>query len=163
LVPSYSPSDLCLTSTVLVPAGLPTTGTYTLYIVPGGWQKGTFNLQVLSQSVTASLTVGGAAVPITIPSTAPGRQVAVSIPEFAGDAITVSNTGSTLNCTGDTVSLVGPDGQIVVPSYSPSDLCLTSTVLPPTGLTEDGTYTLYIVPGGWQKGTFNLQALSYPA
>jgi nitrous oxide reductase accessory protein NosL len=162
IIPAYSPTlYLCNLTNVLAATGLPATGTYTLYIVPNGTQTGAANLQVLSQYVNVAATVDGAIAPVTIPATAPGERAAITFSGTAGQTVYINNSSNSMSCGSDTYSLVGPNGQIVIPAYSPTlYLCNLTNVLAATGLPATGTYTFYIVPSGPQQGTANLQVLS---
>ena len=150
--------------TVLAPTGLPVAGTYTLYITTAPNLYGTMNLQVMSKSVSASATVGGAAVPVTVPSTSVGQHVAVTFTGTAGQAVYVANTCtscSSLNTTYSYVSLVGPSGQLVVPMGGGLDPAASVALLNPTGLPATGTYTLYFTPAPDLYGTMDIQVYSY--
>ncbi|MEY9859307.1 hypothetical protein ABH935_004935 [Catenulispora sp. GAS73] len=167
VVPSGAGLDVGGPTTLLAPTGLPATGTYTLYVATPPNLYGTMNLQVLSQPVAASATVGGAVVPVTVPSTAVGQRVAVTFSGTAGQAVYVNSncsgsSCSSLNTTYSYVSLVGPSGQVVVPSGGGLDVGGPTTLLAPTGLPATGTYTLYVTTPPNLYGTMNLQVLSQP-
>ena len=157
VVTQQTGTRLCDNSTVASPTALPATGTYTLYVTPDG--DGTFGLQVLSQSVTASATVDGPAVPIAIPSSSPGEHVAVTFSASAGQVVYVNSASGTIDCSYMAFSLIGPSGQLVVPQTG-TRLCSAETVISPIAVPATGTYTLYLFPVAGQTGTFALQILT---
>ena len=121
-----------------------TAGTYTLYLVPQSG-SGTFHIQALSNYVTGSMTVDGAALTLTIPSTASGQRVAVSFTATAGQAVyfNLTHGANTQSAFGATPSLTGPNGPIPLP-ITGAALYGSTNLEPPIGLTRTGTYTLYL-------------------
>src|SRR2546423_1177893 len=163
VIPAYTPSlYLCNLTNVLSATGLPATGTYTFYIVPTGTQYGAANLQVLSKDLPVSASLDGSGVPLTLPAASPGRRSAITFAGTAGHAVFITSTNNSMSCSGDTYSLIGPNGQPVVLNYSPSlYLCNATSLLQPTGLPTTGTYTFYVIPDGAQHGTAAVQVHKY--
>jgi hypothetical protein len=104
--------------------------------------------------------VDGAATPVTTPSGSSGGRAAVTFTGTAGQAVYINSHSTSANLGAATVSLTGPSGEIIHWNGS-GYLFGGNTLLPPTGLPETGTYTLYVVPNPTGYGTFNVQATSY--
>jgi hypothetical protein len=85
-------------------------GTYTLYITPDAGATGTVSLQVLGSNITTSTVVNGLPTELTIPSSAPGKRMAITLSTSAGTA--VSLLGITGAVGGD-LALYDPDGVLV--------------------------------------------------
>lgn len=155
-------TDLSGDGTLIAPIGLPATGTYTLYAVTTGGgispSAGAITFQALSQYPTVSATVGGPPVPVTIPASAPGQRLAISFTGTAGEAVSLTASNSDTNALA-TVSIVGPTGEIVTPTYWPL-LFIEDSSLIPVGLPASGTYTVYLVPAPGSSA-FDVQATQY--
>ena len=89
------------------PQQLPANGTYTIVIDPSGPGTGqtTTNLYNVTD-VTGSVTINGAALPVT--TTVPGQNANITFSGTSGQLATVRLASSTFSCV--TVALVKPDG-----------------------------------------------------
>jgi hypothetical protein len=133
-------------TTFLDRATLPTTGTYSILITPTGATTGgsTVTSYDVPPDVSGSLTINGAAVPVTI--SAPGQNAVLSFSGTSGQGITIVGTGNTLG--GSTlVTLTRPGNTSTAWSVSSSSFNLT------TSLTSTGTHTLTIDPQGPSTGS----------
>ena len=107
------------------------------------------------------MTVDGAALTLTIPSTASGQRVAVSFTATAGQAVyfNLTHGANTQSAFGATPSLTGPNGPIPLP-ITGAALYGSTNLEPPIGLTRTGTYTLYLNTPADGYGALTLQAFS---
>lgn len=139
------------------PVILPTTDTYTLFVDPSGSGTGsvTLNLYDVAADISGTLTVGGAAVGVTLSS--PGQNAALTFSGTSGQQITVRVTSSDFRTPANTVStvtvkLLKPDGTTLTTfTSSGSTFNLTTQTLPSTG-----TYTVVIDPTLANTGSLNV-------
>ncbi|RQS71912.1 hypothetical protein DID96_11475, partial [Burkholderia sp. Bp8963] len=136
---------------------LPATGTYTIKLDPDGTVTGsaTFTLYNVPPDPTGTITPSGSAVTLT--TTTPGQDMSLTFSGTAGQrvSLTISETTS-LTSTWDTITIVNPDGSLLVNgarfngSYSSGTLTLPAT----------GTYTIKLDPDGTVTGsaTFTLSS-----
>ena len=122
---------------------LPTTGTYTIKVDPVDVATGSVTLALsdVPADVSGSITVGGA--PVTVTTTAPGQNAAVTFSGTAGDRISLLGTNGMAGQVGFLcdvgVSIKNPDGTALVPSTCMEGSgFIDLTVLPSTG-----TYDLH--------------------
>jgi hypothetical protein len=157
------------TTTWISPTNLSTTGTYTLYITPDPDATGNVTFQIISSYINASTGVNGIPTVLNIPSSTPGKIMAIMFSSNAGSS--VSMLGIT-GFVGGTLAMYDPDGiqvatGIAIPYFTCSDDGLPGTcpqiLIAPVTIPLTGTYTLYIVPGATQNGTADIQVLSYGA
>ena len=128
---------------------LPSSGTWTVFVDPKLDAVGdlTLHLYDVPADVSGTLTVGGAAVPITI--SAPGQKATFTLSGTAGQQATVRITGNTIGYT--TVTLKKPDGSTATSASSAStNFNLATQTL------VDGTYTVIVGPSGANTGSLNL-------
>ncbi len=137
------------------PVTLTTTGTYSIHITPAAGSSGTVSLQVLTFA-TASATVGGAAVPVTIPSTRPGQRTKVMFSGTEGQQIYVNGTTANYAIT---MQLLDPTGQQIA-THNAVGLSSADNWIAPIILPSTGTYTLTMNPDANATGTVTLQVLS---
>ena len=119
---------------------LPTTGTYTLLVDPLGAITGSTTLTLYDATeTTATATIGGSAVPVTL--LVPGQNATVTFGGTSGQLVTVHVTGNTMWIV--TVSLLGTDGVTVLATSfnNAAAFDLSSVTLGATG-----TYTVRIDP-----------------
>jgi hypothetical protein len=139
------------------PVILTTTDTYTLFVDPSGSGTGsvTLNLYDVAADISGTLTVGGAAVGVTLSS--PGQNAALTFSGTSGQQITVRVTGSDFRTPANTVStvtvkLLKPDGTTLTTfTSSGSTFNLSTQTLPSTG-----TYTVVIDPTLANAGSLNV-------
>lgn len=130
---------------------LPSTGTYTVVLDPLSANTGSITLTLYDVPADASgtLTVNGAAVPVT--TTAPGQNGALTFTGTSGQQVTVHVTGNTMGIV--TVKLLKPDGTTLTSTASSS----SSFNLPSQTLATTGTYTVTIDPFQTNVGSMNVQ------
>jgi YD repeat-containing protein len=131
------------------PITLSATGTHTVFANPQLAVTGNVTLQLydVTNDVTGSLTVGGAAVPVTINS--PGQKASFTFSGTAAQQATVRITGNAMGST--TVTLKKPDGSTATSTKSAaaSFNLATQTLV-------DGTYEVIVDPTGANTGSLNL-------
>jgi YD repeat-containing protein len=128
---------------------VPVTGTYTIVVAPNGSATGNITL-TLSQEVTGSLSVGGAALPLSI--SRPGQRARITFTGTAGQRLDLGLTGSTLSSA--VASVLKPDGTVhgAAQTFGTGDNALDT--LP--ALPVSGTYTILIDPNNANTGNVTL-------
>jgi RHS repeat-associated protein len=136
---------------------LPATGTYALTIDPQGAAAGssTVTVTAVPADVTAPATVDGAAVTVT--TSAPGQNAAVSFAGTAGQVVHVSVSANTYTDVADESMYVnGPDGN----EYTTLDPSAgTSSQI---NVAATGTQTIVINPYGPDTGSITFTVASGP-
>jgi YD repeat-containing protein len=129
---------------------LDTSGTYTILVDPTGSFTGsvTLNLYDVPADLTGSLSIGGAAIPVTI--SAVGQNASYTFDGTANQQVTVHITGSNYSCV--VVSLLDSGGTTLT-SAGP---CTASFNLSTWTLPATGTYTVKVDPATTATGTLNL-------
>jgi hypothetical protein len=142
---------------------LPTTGTYTIKVDPVDVATGSVTLALsdVPADVSGSITAGG--VPVTVTTTVPGQNAAVTFSGTAGDRVSLLGTNGMAGQVGFLcdvgVSIKKPDGTELVPSTCMEGSgFIDLTVLPSTG-----TYTIVIDPNSYATGSLTLTLYSVPA
>jgi hypothetical protein len=131
-------------------SSLPSNGTYRVEI-SGGPLPGVAEVALYQGSTqTLPITVGGAAVPVTIGTG--GQNVALTFDGTAGQTVSAGITNSTLD-TCVTMYLRDPSGSELESLYT----CDTTVGLDSIQLSSAGTYTIYIDTAG-ATGSFDVQA-----
>ena len=128
---------------------LPTSGTYTVQVAPGGPSTGTavLRLYVFGEQNRA-ITPNGP--PVLIKVDVPGQVALLDFPARAGDVATVDLSGGTFTdaCYGY-LRLLNPDGSVRVTAPG----CLgPATTLSSGRLPTPGTYSIQIAPGPTSTG-----------
>ncbi len=133
---------------------LPVTGTYTIVIDPASTYTGSMTL-TLSAEQTGTITIGSAAVPITISRV--GQNARYSFTGTAGQTVSLGMTSVTIPQSN--VSMYKPDGSVFIAptSISTSGGALDSQVLPVTG-----TYAILVDPSGTYTGNMTLTLYGTP-
>src|SRR6266542_2416735 len=136
---------------------LPVDGAYTIYFNPSGAPVGSVTTQLFEvpADATVAATIGGPAVTVT--STVPGQNLAVTFTGTAGQRVSFRFTGNTFGCCLSTV-VRKPDGSTLVSTSIGSSGTIDPTVLP-----VDGTYTIYFNPSGSPVGSVTTQLFDVPA
>ncbi|MFG3685498.1 RHS repeat-associated core domain-containing protein [Micromonospora sp. NPDC047740] len=127
---------------------LPVTGTYTILLNPDSMYTGSVTLQVheVPADATAAATPGGPAVTLT--TTVPGQNAALTFPGTAGQVVTVVMTAGTFGRYNASAIIRKPDGSNLGSSAYCGDTCtFTSVTLPATG-----TYTVFVDPSSTTIG-----------
>ena len=156
-----NPDGTTLVSTTIGTAGgsldpttaLPTTGTYTIVVDPASTYTGSMTL-TLSSALTGSVTLDGAAVPISL--TRIGRTARYTFSGTAGQWVSLGLTSVTL--TNVTVTLLAPNGTTLA---STSVGTGGGGLEPASTLPTTGTYTIVVDPTGIYTGTITLKLMSY--
>ncbi|MGH7265095.1 MAG: IPT/TIG domain-containing protein [Candidatus Rokuibacteriota bacterium] len=136
---------------------LPTTGTYTVLVDPGGASTGNITLTLYDVvDVTGAITPGGAAVPVSL--TTPGQNARLT---FAGTATQrISLWVSNVSIAFSDVSIVKPDGTALV---APTGFHTGGTFVDTKTLPVTGTYTVVLDPRVGNTGTATLTLYDIPA
>jgi hypothetical protein len=133
---------------------LPVTGTYSIFVNPTVTNTGSMTLTLydVPADASGSVTIGGAAVPVTI--SVPGQNGSLTFSGTSGQQATVRITGNTISSL--TVTLVKPDGTTLTSaSGTTSSFNLATVTLPTTG-----TYTIKIDPFFQYTGSLNVNVTS---
>ncbi|BAJ33254.1 MULTISPECIES: hypothetical protein [Kitasatospora] len=136
------------------PVALNTDGTYTLVVTPDAGAVGDLRFQVLDE-LTATATIDGAPLSLTVPADQAGRRIAVTFDGTAGDSLYVN--GSTAGF-GARVELYDRQGQRIATGTADAiALGLPTRWLTPTNLNATGRYTLLITPSADAVGPVGIQ------
>jgi hypothetical protein len=130
----------------------PVSGTYTILIDPAGSNTGSVTL-TLSAEVTATLTAGGAAVPVAI--TRPGQNARLTFSGTAGQTVTLSLSGVTIGTSASTsldLDVLRPDGMTLH-----SRFVGTAGATIQLTLNQTGTYEVVLNPLNLATGNATLQ------
>jgi len=129
---------------------LATTGTYTIVVDPQNTDTGSMTLTLYSvpADVTGTVTIGGAAVNVTI--TTPGQNGSLTFSGTSGQQATVHVTSNTMGTV--RVTLLRPDGTQMTTSITSS----ASFNLATQSLTTTGTYTITINPDSSNTGSLSI-------
>jgi hypothetical protein len=133
---------------------LTATGNHVITVNPGGLNVGsaTLTLYDVPADATGTITVGGAAAPLT--TTVPGQNGSLTFSGLASQTVTVRITSNTMGLV--SVTLRKPDGSTQTSSSSSSaSFNLTTQTLPVTG-----TYTIFVNPNGANTGSINIATTS---
>ena len=137
---------------------LPTTGTYTILILPGTTSSLSATM-TLTSDVTATLTANGAAQAFT--SVRPGQNARYTFNATAGQNLSLLFSGDTF--PGYTYIWVNkPDGTYVsyaFPQYSGTGPGMNG-IIPLANLPVTGTYTVFVAPSDAATGTVSLRLLA---
>lgn len=178
-ITAVSPTQNCSTFSIIKPDGtnwmqpyatcgtyffdtatVPLTGSYTIVMNPRDVSLGsaTFALFEVPPDSAATITIGGPAV--TVASTVPGQNAALSFSGTAGQRISLNITAisASLNCP--TFSIVKPDGTYLM---SPTLNCATSLFFDAATLPLTGTYTIVLNPPGAATGSATFTLYAVPA
>jgi len=140
--------------TLVRPVKLTAAGTYTLQLQPPPADSGKLTVQVLGSFVGGTVTVGGAALSATIPTTAPGKWAKFTFTGKAGQTITITGTVTGGFDTFDT--LYDPTGKSIATSYQ-GGVTKSQTLLPATVLPAAGTYTFQLEPPPGDTGLISVK------
>jgi hypothetical protein len=133
---------------------LPEPGTYTIAVDPAGAATGTLTLTLYNvpPDVTGTLTIGAAAVPVSLNT--PGQNAAFTFAGTNGQQVTVRLTANGIGST--TVRLKRPDGTTQTSATSSATNFNLATVT----LASPGIYTVQIDPASFNTGTISVRVTS---
>ena len=146
LVPATYAGSGTFIDTRTLPAG----GAYTIVVDPQGAATGsvTFTLYDVPPDLTAPIVVGGPSVTVT--TTVPGQNAQLSFTGLAGQTVNLQASRDTILIS--RISILGPDGQAVVPPT----LVFTSGRTFTASLPATGTYTIVVDPDSAYVGSMTL-------
>ena len=129
---------------------LATTGTYTIVVDPQSADTGSMTLTLYSvpADVTGTVTIGGAAVNVSIST--PGQNGSLTFSGTSGQQATVHVTNNTMSTV--RVSLFRPDGTQMTTTFTSA----ASFNLANQSLTTTGTYTIKINPDSSNTGSMSV-------
>jgi hypothetical protein len=138
---------------------LPTTGTYKIVVNPKDTYTGSMKLRLydVPADPTGPITADG--TPVTVTTTTPGQNAALTFAGTAGQRVSVSLTDVTYNLA--RLKVVNPDSTLLLSSalsFGPGGGFLEPQVLPATG-----SYTLVVDPRLLATGTATVQLFTVPA
>ncbi|MGB6091169.1 MAG: LamG-like jellyroll fold domain-containing protein [Candidatus Binataceae bacterium] len=128
------------------------TGTYTVQVVPGTPNPGSVNINVYDAAPDiGTIAIGGS--PVTVTTTAPGQAGDFTFSGTSGQTISLLASNSTYGgCIAVSANIYAPDGSTV----GSMSTCSSSGLIGPKTLSQSGTYTVQIVPGGAGTGSLTL-------
>jgi YD repeat-containing protein len=164
MVSIYNPDGTLLASTftssnsanaVIEPQILPVNGIYTIVVDPSTVRTGNFRLKLFEMppDLSGSITIGGAAVPLTID--APGQNAELTFSGTSGQQVTIHWSDSTISCV--LVSILNPDGTTL---FSEQRCGLSSYDLSTQVLPTSGTYRIKIDPLVNYTGSISISVTS---
>jgi hypothetical protein len=156
------PADCMETSGFLDAMTMPISGTYTVFVAPGGTASGSLTLTPRDfVDVTGTITPGGSAVTVT--TTTPGQNGRLTFTGTSNQRVSLRGTngmtGQVLPCDVFT-NILKPDGT----AMTGASTCMEgSGFMEPMTLPSTGTYTLMMDPTGPATGSLTLTAYDVPA
>jgi len=134
---------------------LPATGTYTVSVVPNSLDTGnmTVTLYNVPADVAGSLTLNNPAA-LSVPTSTPGQNAALTFSGAAGQKATVKITNNTMQSNGGVVvTLIDPNGAVLTSKTSTNG----SFNLDQKSLVTTGTYTVFIDPKQANTGSLGVR------
>ncbi|SCL34140.1 RHS repeat-associated core domain-containing protein [Micromonospora pallida] len=131
----------------------PVTGTYTVLINPDTTYRGALTLRVhdVPADAAAVATPGGA--PVTVATTVPGQNAAVTFAGTAGQVVTVAATAGTYGTYNASAVVRRPDGT----NQTSSAYCGSSCTFSSLTLATTGTYTVFVNPDTTYTGSLTVE------
>ncbi|MCW3842175.1 DUF6531 domain-containing protein [Micromonospora yasonensis] len=149
----------CATSCSFSSVSLATAGTYTVLVDPVAAAVGSLTVQVIDVPVDATVNTTPGGDPVTLTTTVPGQNGAVSFPGTAGQRVLVQGTGGTYGTYNASAIVRKPDGSNLTGSaYCGASCLFDAMVLPVTG-----TYTVFVDPSGTYTGSLTVRVYDVPA
>ncbi|WP_326557257.1 RHS repeat-associated core domain-containing protein [Micromonospora sp. NBC_01796] len=136
-----------------------TAGTYTLLLAAASAATGSISATVreVPADATASTTAGGG--PVTVTTTVPGQNAAVTFAGSTGQRVAVKVSDGTYGTYNAAVTLRRPGGGTVASNGSCGSACFLDTAVLPI----EGTYTLFVDPQSTVTGAITVQVYDVPA
>ena len=141
-------SGSCSSSSFLDAQTLPASGTYSVFILPGGGTGSVVLTLNDSTNAFSPVTSGGSGVTVT--TTVPGQNAKVTFNAVGGQQATVQFTSNTFDSVA--VTLINPDGTVLNSMTSSA----ASFSFPTLALPASGMYTVVIDPPGTTTGSINV-------
>ncbi|MFJ4095875.1 VWD domain-containing protein, partial [Kitasatospora sp. NPDC089913] len=142
-------SSYCAPACVFDTTVLPATGTYRLVFDPEGNRVGSLTARLWSVPADLSAAVTTDGTPSTLTTTVPGQNGAWTFTGTAGQRVSFGFSGGTLDSLKVQVSVLKPDGSVLLaPQYCGPTCTFGTTALP-----VDGTYRVMFDPLGSSAGS----------
>jgi len=127
---------------------VPVTGTYTVFVNPGGTATGSVTLLLNTfTDISGTITPG---TPLSVTTTTAGQNARFTFSGTAGQQASFSLANSTYTgCIALNTSILKPDGT----TLNSTGICGASGSAGPTALPVTGTYTVLVDPGGTSTGS----------
>jgi uncharacterized protein YhfF len=141
-------TGICGSSGFIDSMTIPVTGTYTVFVNPGGTATGSVTLQINTfTDISGTITPG---TPLNVTTTAAGQNARYTFSGTTGQQATLGLANSTYTgCIALAGSILKPDGT----TLNSSSICGASGSAGPTSLPVTGTYTVLVDPGGTGTGS----------
>jgi lipid-binding SYLF domain-containing protein len=141
----------CGSSAFIDSMTVPTTGTYTVLVDPGGTATGSVTLQLNTFSdISGTITIG---TPLTVTTTGAGQNARYTFSATAGQQISLTMTSSTYTgCIALNTSILKPDGT----TLGSTGICGATGFIDSMTVPVTGTYTVFVNPGGTATGSVML-------
>ena len=128
---------------------LPTAGTYTLLLNPGGTDSGSATIAISTVAPDSSTAVNADGSPTTV-TTSIGQSANLTFTATAGQRVFINITNSSEHTTTCAqLNLLNPTGTSLTTGYN----CGNTSYIDTTTLPTAGTYTLLLNPGGTDSGS----------
>jgi hypothetical protein len=136
---------------------LPTTGTYTIVVDPYGTSTGSLTLTLYDVPSDFSGTITPGESSVTVPTTVPGQNGALTFSGTSGQRISLQAASGTF-ASGEYVNILKPDGSSLVNPYMYATGFIDVKTLPSTG-----TYTIAVDPDSTSTGSLTLTLYNVPS
>jgi hypothetical protein len=133
---------------------LPVAGTYSIFVDPVRAATGQIGVQVFDVSADATVAAPLDGTPVTVTTTMPGQNAAVTFSALAGQRISVRVAMG----SNPQVAVRRPDGSTLVGAQT----VYTSLLVEPFLIPAAGTYTVAINPGGISVGSAVVHVYALP-
>ena len=144
-------TSICGASGFIDSMTIPVTGTYTVFVNPGGTATGSVTLQLNTfNDLSGTITIG---TPLTVTTTGIGQNARYTFSGTAGQQISLTLTNSTYTgCIALATSILKPDGT----TLGSTSICGASGFIDSMTIPVTGTYTVFVNPGGTATGSVTL-------
>jgi YD repeat-containing protein len=130
---------------------MPSTGTYTLVVDPGGQNTGSVTILINTfADITGTTSIG---TPLTVTTTGIGQNAFYTFSGTQGQQISVTISNSTYpGCISLSISILNPDGS----RLGSTGICGATGFIDSMTMPATGTYTLLVDPGGENTGSVTI-------
>ena len=158
----FNPSDSQIASMPIVGSGsvvnnftLPSTGTYTLELVPNATDVGHVSVEMFQYSdLTGTLATS---TPTTMNNNYPGQTDSLTFSGTANQIISITFSNGSYPSYDEHLNLLDPSGSQIASTWVNGSGGVTNNFT----LTSTGTYTLQLVPSGWDTGHVTVELVQY--